>query len=93
MKSETLLQDVCLGHATVVVIFFRGFRIGKIIEILHRDYAPNAKKTLKLMKGNSLGSKRNYKKNLGVCGTKRGNLHTGSVFGAEQDQDGYRSKF
>ena len=42
---------------------------------------------------NSLGSKENYKKNLGVCGTKRGNLHTGSVFGAEQDWDGYTFKF
>ena len=41
----------------------------------------------------SLGSKGNYKKNLGVCGTKRGNLHIGSVFGAEQDWDGYTFKF
>ena len=33
----------------------------------------------------SPGSKGKEQKNLGVCGKKRGNLHTGSVFGAEQD--------
>ena len=38
-----------------------------------------------IIKCNSPGSKGKEQKNLGVCGNKRGNLHTGSVFGAEQD--------
>ena len=42
---------------------------------------------------NSPVSKRKKKKELGKSGKRRENLHTGSVFRAEQDWTGYMSDF
>ena len=42
---------------------------------------------------NSPVSKRKKKKELGKSGKRRENLHTGSVFRAEQDWTGYTSDF